>query len=778
MKDAKETDLHWYENTPQMKELNESNAVHNKTDSLGGSIITSDIENQKLTVKNDVTIVKDDRCMDYTLENTEISSVIIEPPSLCKGTNDSSEFQECVHHDMVDSSHGTSQESEHNQSSDEQCAHSDAIKLGKTVKVNRVSPFRYGDLDSGNLLIDLTDNQTEEDSKRNSNQLDSDKNSKIKKKDEEKTPRCNGFSDDLTVSQERYTTDLPRHNWLVKRLKQQNQLNEGDIISLHAAVNDTIQYSSESKKDVKGIEIANVHSFCTTNSEVKTLEVSKLTVPIPDTEQKSYDVMTVMSKSSLNTESSTTNVNIHDSITSRSSRSICSSPGKQDVTNSDTITPRSPTKPINIHDNITPRSPPKTGTSNPITPRSPVINNFVSSSSPTKQITEVNLKPKLLMSTSLQQAVSSPKKCPPPLPGIDLSSFKYDSLSRFNALAKQPMQPQYYPNVSESYSIQQHNDGRSMREITRPVPLHLKESYKSERDAYGLNHRVRLSLTPLSTPKDRITFRNQTSDKSTSVLKSHDTLPSVNLASPEVIKRNVAIQRQLENQKRWIAEHEPYKLNAANNANNYGDHNEVPGNQSMPSPLNPTNINIPPSRFPPHINEEPNNHVLDHISLSQSREYLKEKIDACNKEIKDIQQQKDVLFARQQGIPNTDSPTHLRIIALNRKLSSLEDYRMKQSALLMKIKAQPYDPRTQGSLKKPGYADVNMNGGMLDADEIQAKQRLNSSDLSENLLLRQLQSKHDEGVSMLTMSTDSYCRTIDLSKTSEMFYNDMKVRNI
>ena len=107
---------------------------------------------------------------------------------------------------------------------------------------------------------------------------------------------------------------------------------------------------------------------------------------------------------------------------------------------------------------------------------------------------------------------------------------------------------------------------------------------------------------------------------------------------------------------------------------------------------------------------------------------------------------------------------------------------MKQSALLMKLSSQPaaYDQRSPIPLKKPGggggYMEQPMNGGIADSEDSLHGKQQRPSDLNENLLLRQLQSKHDEGVSMVTKAAnDAHCRTIDLNKSTEKFYNDMRV---
>ena len=254
------------------------------------------------------------------------------------------------------------------------------------------------------------------------------------------------------------------------------------------------------------------------------------------------------------------------------------------------------------------------------------------------------------------------------------------------------------------------------------------------------------------------------------LMKSYDA--SLVAASPEVMKRNAAIQRQLENQKRWIAEHEPYKMNASSSApgSMYPEHNEQNNPQVVPSPLNHSS-QIPLPRYPAFRSDGGNSFAIDPSSLIQSQEYLKDKIDACNKEIREIQQQKDILFARQQAVPGNESPSHLSIIALNRKLSSLEDYRMKQSALLMKLKTQYPHGDDRIPHKKSPY--LTMNGSAMEHED--GKPRSTVSEISDNLLLRQLQTKHDDSTSAPTKTTDSHCRTIDLSKSSEIFYNEVQV---
>lgn len=698
-------------------------------------------------------------------------------------TGNDEEHESCLHHDMAETlTHEYSDNNTKSHVREPHCSHSDAVvKLSKPVKVNRVSPFRYGDVEAGKLLIDLTDSELE-DYKRHKLKLQAEYNLALKTKrsigEEESVSRRvvvnggGGYStDDLRVTQERFSTDLPRHNWLVKRLKQQNQLNEGDIISLHTASPQINEDSSNelNKKERKKAAVVDMRS----NGGLAAISQSQITGN-PTSPKGSFDHVT---KSDENEE---------QQIKTLSPLSIKKNNSPSSLKDANETEDRSPTAKSGDFENESFPSPKSyTSTNGPSTTLSHYVNNSSSSaSSPTKSVSISDLKPKLIMSTS-QQSATSPKGYPSSLPGIDLSTLKYDSLSRFNQSPKaahaqqtQAQQPPFYPTISSAYSLAPY-EGRNIREVARPMPLHVKESYKSEQDAFGMNHRVRLSFTPLSSTKEKSSiYMNQNIDKTPSMMKNYDTFPAGvgnNATSPEELKRTVAIQRQLENQKRWIAEHEPYKVGGSK----YIERESRPNPQAT-SPQNPTNL-PPGSRYPPPRpqNDDVYNNP-EHLSLLQSRDHLREKIDACNKEIKNIQQQKDVLFARQQGIPNTDSPTHLRIIALNRKLSSLEDYRMKQSALLMKIEAQPFDSlitprdhRSQIPVRKPNYPD-GINGSLPDGDDLPGPKRMNfPTDQSENLLLRQLQSKHDEGSTMVM--TDAHCRTIDLSKSSELFYNDMRV---
>lgn len=758
MKDANEREIHWYDEAAAMKEISEASGNREATkcdlieNTLSGAVISHD---QTIPNNEDsLTSLKEDSEMNYIspCDHEDVAVQAGELSDLCK-EEPHDEFDHhdcsCEHHDMADTPNGSENE-EHKTSTDDQCVHSDALKLGKTVKINRVTPFRYSDHESGDLLIDLTDNQ-------NGDQKDY---TKLKKQDD-KASYCNSFIEEVGISQERFTTDLPRHNWLVKRLKQQNQLNEGDISPVNTS-------PTEKMKENKPRDLGSIPPpLCPSNTEFKPIDVAKLT---PDSVQKSFDLTPVGSTPSTESEPDTSDDSAHDTITPRSP---LSSVDMEQA--SVTIAICSPTT-LTKETNSSPPSPTKC--TDQVTPRSPIPNPLVTVSL-VKSNSEIETKPSIATSPQGEPSPSlESRRCPPPLSGIAMSSLKYDALSRFNSLPKQHLPSPFYPSPhsGESYPALPHNDVRNVRDISRSHPHHLPESYKVEQDVYGLNHRVRPSLTPLSASKDRLTFRNQIMEKSTSMIKSYDSIATANLApSPDVLKRNAAMQRQLENQKRWIAEHEPYKLSTAPNAGLYGDHSEVAGVQAVPSPLHPTGI--PLTRFPPYRTEAANNFNIDPASLIQSQEYLKEKIELCNKEIREIQQQKDILFARQQGMIGTDSPAHLSIIALNRKLSALEDYRMKQSAFLMKFQSSHYDERVPAGLKKP-YMTVNGTGLPLDADELAAKQRASSGDMSENLLLRQLQTKHDEGSSIVSKTTDSVCRTIDLSKSSEKFYNDIQMQSL
>ena len=501
MKDAHERELHWYEESGGggvVKEITENttNIHHNKCE-----IITT----TTMVVEEQYPLSQQQQQQQQEHNPKEDFSPLIsptkllepydaEPQQLCKeengiakeeeeeeelsnegddhndGHHDNGEdlelhVGECGHHDMADSTVPDTpiQDSDYNNKSmtDEQCVHSDAVKTGKTVKVNRVTPFRYSDQEHGNLLIDLTENQVPDESTY----------TKVKNKAEEKT-FCATFVEEVGISQERFTTDLPRHNWLVKRLKQQNQLNDGDDCNTTEVL-----YKSSVKEGKEGGGENNNHpSSGPSSSEFKPIEVAQLPSLVPDQSAntgKEYDVLTVVPTSLFcGSETSTKTSDTTTPVTPTSPRI------KDDVCTTTTTTPTSssPSK-----ESSPPKSPSNKQES--VSPRSPTTAAFMPMS-PSQKLngTEPDAKPNSVTTSPVQKApVMDGRKCPPPLSGIAMSgTLKYDSLSRFNpGPPKHHLPPSgSYPQVCESYGVHQqptnHITDVRMRDVGRPLPLHMQ----------------------------------------------------------------------------------------------------------------------------------------------------------------------------------------------------------------------------------------------------------------------------------------------------------------
>merc|ERR1712098_429663 len=99
MKDAEESDTHFYEISHNVKELNKSSVVHEEKDSFNPDIIDSKKEPEITDTKNPEFVVRDVGDIHNTNE-IEIQ-------------NQENNEEDCKHHDMVDSEYSMLPEADH-----------------------------------------------------------------------------------------------------------------------------------------------------------------------------------------------------------------------------------------------------------------------------------------------------------------------------------------------------------------------------------------------------------------------------------------------------------------------------------------------------------------------------------------------------------------------------------------------------------------------------------------------------------------------------------------
>lgn len=619
--------LSWYkdqsgglrkENCPDWKERNKNGNEEYEREDLSDEI----------TPRENIYKTEGDKEEKLTKENTKLNHVEGSAFKLVNKSSDSLKNQDkkikCTHHDMVNNNNAKLFEEE--MQDIDHCSHSDILTkmLSKTIKINRVSPWRKSP--THDLVIDLDGKpgtkETIDELKdgHDSNQETNNALPKFNEKITTTTVTTTATTKSDTQTQQRYAMDLPRHNWLVERLKQEKKIGEKEISQLESRISKE-KDEKESHEDISKEEFKN-------EAEIQIVKVESLSKQTDVDSNVATSSIGLMQNHNLTTSSSSTNDLHYNNDDAKRSRhlsqeyrdtvqSFAAKSNRNEVTNSSSV------------------------------PDAISIQPRIISSSPSKQY-----------------SIPSSE---------DLALIQYNSLSSFKSRVMSPKSNGYKRDYANTVNGQQRTPTKTGEEAT----LNQKK-YQEEKEQSKLNLpllkptvlRVEQTRDPSSgNPQEAFNITNRLSPES--VKRRIEIQKQLESQKKWIDEHDTKLQLQSS------LERKPnFKSSPEYNTTSNEQLLQLQNQQLLMSPQAIATL------------QKRNVALNISAAAKQKQDMIEERIKFYTKEINDLKRQKEIITSPQMYNPEEEIYRKRSLEMMNDKLRQLEAYNRKQTAVLLQRNQQ------------------------------------------------------------------------------------------
>ena len=177
------------------------------------------------------------------------------------------------------------------------------------------------------------------------------------------------------------------------------------------------------------------------------------------------------------------------------------------------------------------------------------------------------------------------------------------------------------------------------------------------------------------------------SNRRENLRREHIPVDFVKPQSPDGVTRNIAIQRQLENQKRWIDEHDSrQQIQASLRKNKYEQQiNTHTGNSSSDVNGFQRSVGVKPNghQFSPMQIVDPRQKQLE---IQKQQEELEKKLSLYAQEIEELKRQKEMLVSAQSSLANDEILRQQ--VTMETQLRKLQEFRQAQALQMLRNNSQ------------------------------------------------------------------------------------------
>ena len=177
------------------------------------------------------------------------------------------------------------------------------------------------------------------------------------------------------------------------------------------------------------------------------------------------------------------------------------------------------------------------------------------------------------------------------------------------------------------------------------------------------------------------------SNRRENLRREHIPVDFVKPQSPDGVTRNIAIQRQLENQKRWIEEHDSrQQIQASLRKNKYEQQiNTHTGNSSSDVNGYQRSVGVKPNghQFSPMQIVDPRQKQLE---IQKQQEELEKKLSLYAQEIEELKRQKEMLVSAQSSLANDEILRQQ--VTMETQLRKLQEFRQAQALQMLRNNSQ------------------------------------------------------------------------------------------
>ena len=220
----------------------------------------------------------------------------------------------------------------------------------------------------------------------------------------------------------------------------------------------------------------------------------------------------------------------------------------------------------------------------------------------------------------------------------------------------------------------------------RPVTLEMERN----KDPFNLNRPNYERGAYMEKYREEISnYKNieEGSDRRENFRREHIPVDIVKPQSPDGVTRNIAIQRQLENQKRWIDEHDSREqIQASLRKNKYEQQiNTHTGNSSSDVNGYQRSVSVKPNghQFSPMQIVDPRQKQLE---IQKQQEELEKKLSLYAQEIEELKRQKEMLVSAQSSLANDEILRQQ--VTMETQLRKLQEFRQAQALQMLRNNSQ------------------------------------------------------------------------------------------
>ena len=248
---------------------------------------------------------------------------------------------------------------------------------------------------------------------------------------------------------------------------------------------------------------------------------------------------------------------------------------------------------------------------------------------------------------------------------------------------------------NKSHSVPQENSQNIVYDSLISKPLSSKErpatiEMERNKDPFSVNRPDYERGTYMEKYREEISnYKNieEGSNRRENFRREHIPVDIVKPQSPDGVTRNIAIQRQLENQKRWIDEHDSREqIQASLRKNKYDQQiNTQAGNGSSDVNGYQRSVGVKPNghQFSPMQIVDPRQKQLE---IQKQQEELEKKLSLYAQEIEELKRQKEMLVSAQSSLANDEILRQQ--VTMETQLRKLQEFRQAQALQMLRNNSQ------------------------------------------------------------------------------------------